>query len=53
MTILASWREIQRAVALPTNGATQDYTFYLKPSVAMSTNDQIIVEIVNNTGGLN
>lgn len=53
MDTLAAFREVLRQVINPTNGAAQDYTFYIKPLIAINTGGVITIAIVDNTNGTN
>lgn len=52
-TDLSSFKDISQAVTEPTNGAQQGYNFYIKLNIPLAAGDQILIDIVNATSGVN
>lgn len=53
MTTMTAFREVLRQVINPTNGAAQDYTFYIKPLIPISAGGVITIAIQDNTNNTN
>lgn len=51
MTTPTTFKELKAIVSNPTNGATQDYTFYFKLSVGLNVGDIMRLEIVSISTG--
>lgn len=53
MNVSAIFREIVAVIPAPMNGATQDYTFYIKPTISINTGDIIAIQLIDTTNGTN
>lgn len=53
MTTMAAFREVVPVISARVNGATKDYTFYIKPLVPISAGSAITIQILDNTNGTN
>lgn len=53
MTTMTSFREIVPVISARVNGATKDYTFYIKPIISISAGSSITIQIIDTTNGTN
>jgi hypothetical protein len=53
MSIMAKFKDITPMVIGPKNGATQNYTFFIKPSIVINASHVIVAHLIDTTNGSN